>query len=165
LFHFGTLLDTPQVRTVNFHPLAMTVRTFNPLHLGGTVTSFVDDVLYHVDIHVDLSSDSWTVSVDGRSKQSAFGSTGGDLDRVRFSLAPWHGDAVVDPTVFIGLDNVRISSVGVAPEPSTALLMSLGLGMLAIRGRSRSTGRSSRRNSTHSQEAPSEIDSVSGTHI
>ncbi|HVE17384.1 MAG TPA: hypothetical protein VNB29_11650 [Chthoniobacterales bacterium] len=120
-YDFDVTLDTPQVRTVDFHGGSNTTSVYQPS--GGSIGSlpFQDDQIYHVTILVDISGNKWKVYRDGTLFYSAaFGATG--LQSIRFNLSPWIGGAVDGPNTKVALDNIRVvattSSATPTPTPT-----------------------------------------------
>jgi hypothetical protein len=116
-YDFGVTLDTPQVRTVDFHGGSNTTSVYQPS--GGSVGSlpFQDDQIYHVTILVDISGNSWKVYRDGTLFYSAaFGASG--LQSIRFNLSPWIGGAVDGPNTKVALDNIRVVATASSATPT-----------------------------------------------
>ncbi len=143
-YAFTLNFDTPQVQNFSFHGLG-SMRTYSPKpdrtpSDSFVLGSFADNTLYHVSIDIDLLAGLWTIGIeDGPSMTHPFYSWGGDVDALRFNLSRWKGSTPHDPTVAVGLDNLLITTGSPVPEPSTALLLGMGVLLLSscLRQRSR----------------------------
>jgi len=123
-YGFGIILDTPEVRRVDFHGDLQTVEVYQPSpYTIADVLSFSNDQLYHVDIFVNLQSNRWSVAVDGVQKYSNLFNAS-DLQSIRFSLAPTRGLISESPGTYVGLDNIVVTII---PEPSSLALTFNGL--------------------------------------
>jgi len=116
-YDFDVVLDTPEVRTVDFHGGLNKTYVYQPYGSGGSQLSFLDDQIYHVTIMVDISGDSWKVYRDGTLFYSAaFGASG--LQSIRFNLSPWIGGAVDGPNTKVALDNIRVVATNSSATPT-----------------------------------------------
>lgn len=132
-YNFSVLFDTPQVHSLDFHG-NVGVNTFNPaptpLAKGRNIGAFSDNTLMDVDINVNLNEEIWTIDVGSLPVyRGVFYANDNDVNTIRFSLSPWHGSATLDPSVFVGIDNIVVSSI---PVPATGWL--LGSGLLGLFG-------------------------------
>ena len=132
---FSLLLDTPDVRRLDFKhdgTIAVAggaVSVFNPLTIG----SYQRMELLAVTVNVDLALDEWSTAINGAEiYRGGFGGPT-NLFSLRFGLGTRTPGAAA-------IDNIVVLAV---PEPRAALLLALGLGVLALRGqlRSRSVSR------------------------
>lgn len=128
-YAFVLLADTPQVRNFSFNGVSG-VRYWAPYVLPINGGNFADNTSYHVSIDYDLLLGSVSVSLNGGLLGSrAFETSGDDIESFRFSLAQARAGNDLEPTASVNLDNILVTSrtpAGV-PEPSTLLLLSLGM--------------------------------------
>ncbi len=123
-YAFGVFFDTPTVNSVNFHGGLNSVYVYQSSpFLNLSLSSLTNDLVYHLDVTLDLQNSDWSVAVNGNSLFS--GPLGGlALQDIRFGLAPWIGGAANAPNTYMALDNVIVSAV---PEPATAGLAVAGV--------------------------------------
>ena len=125
-YGFSVILDTPEVRTVNFSGTNNTLSIFQP-GVIGPFQSFVNDQVYHFDINVNLVTNNWTVAVNGASfYNNTFNAT--SLQDLRFGMAPNTSGATNAPTVYAALDNVVIN---VVPEPGPGAVLAFAAALAA----------------------------------
>ena len=124
--------DTPTIQNLSFADCCSnSISTFNPNAVNpiGHLGSVSDNTLMHVNINIDLDLAMWTIGIPGvGSGSGGFYSDGGDIESLRFSLSPALGGAGADPSVFVGIDNLVVSSV---PVPGAAWLFGSACLMLA----------------------------------
>ncbi len=115
-YDFSISLDGFVYHSVGFHGGLDGIEVYEPSpYTVEDVADFLDDEVYHVGISLDLTSNSWSVAVDGAEVfTSPLNSS--SLDSIRFSLNPWVGGAVDAPGTYVALDNVVVTAV---PEPSS----------------------------------------------
>lgn len=105
-FAFAMHVDSPQVRTTDFHGGSNKILTFP----GTANTDFVDDKVYLVETLIDIDANTWETKIDGQSiGVNAFDAS--EVRSVRFSMSPWTGAAnsdALDTKVFI--DELLIST-------------------------------------------------------
>jgi hypothetical protein len=128
--NFAFLLDTPEVRSLNFKNNSE-IGVFNPSGDQGNIGSFFDGSLYHVLIDVDLNSNMWDVSLNGVSLYSGlFNSDSGDIDSLRFSYGTTYAGVASTSFDSVGVDNILVTSQ--VPEPASLAL--IGVGLLSLFG-------------------------------
>ena len=121
-YDFAAYLDTPQIRSLNFHGGLNSIYVFQPVSGSGILEPLVDDSIHHVDMTVDVLHNLWTIAVDNTPLYSnSIGAA--DIQDVRFSMAPWVGGATNSPDTQVAIDNVVISTI---PEPAPYALVALG---------------------------------------
>ncbi len=137
-YAFTLLADTPQVRNFSFHG-TVGIYSFAPFVQPIRGGSVQDDTTYHVMLDYNLVAGSMSVWLNnGLLGASEFSTSGDDIESFRFSLSPAMGGTGLDPSISVNLDNILVTSrVTSVPEPSTLLLMSMGLiGVVSMRFRS-----------------------------
>lgn len=136
-YSFNILLDTPEVRTLDFHGGLNTIYVFQP-YGSATLATLSNDRVYHVGISVNLPANLWTVSLDG-VQEFASPINASSLQAIRFNMSPWIGGAGNAPGTYAALDNVTIEAV---PEPGSGALASMGLlvWLLSVYSRSQKNG-------------------------
>lgn len=134
-YNFALLLDTPEVRRIDFDGGSDKISVFQPSSYGQLI-NFSDDQVYHFDISVNLTTARLAITINGAQEYSA------PLDAtavvsLRFSMAPNNGSASVTdaPGTYAAIDNVIISTV---PEPGTvgfgvSMVLFAGLGVVRRR--------------------------------
>lgn len=134
-YAFTLLFDTPIVQNLNFADCcsnriyAFDTKAVNPI---GTLGVLSDNKLMHVNIDVDLAQSLWSIDVSGvGSGTGGFYSESGDIKAMRLSLAPALGGAGADPSVYVGIDNLVVTSV---PIPGAAWLFGSACLVLAGKG-------------------------------
>jgi hypothetical protein len=126
-YAFVMLADTPTVQNLSFSNCCSDSIQFGSSTLG-VVTN---DTLMHVIVDIDLVNSLWMADISGvGSATSTFNSSGGDVDALRFGLLPALGGAGIDTNVFVGIDNLLVTSV---PVPAAFwLFASGGLGLFSL---------------------------------
>ncbi len=121
---FALLFDTPQVRNIYFRNDG-SISTFQPYILPQTIGSFADDELVSMLVDIDLVANTWDIFQNGSLLHNGFFDTSGsDIDSIRFS----YGSPSATGFDSVGLDDILLTSqVATVPEPSTWMLMGLGL--------------------------------------
>lgn len=128
-YGFSMLVDTPNVRTLDFKNCCY--NTVDMWPSGGTLGTFNDNMLMHVNVDIDLIQSLWKVDVSGvGSSIGAFNSSGGGINSIRFGLSPVKGAGGIDTNVYVGMDNLIVTSE--VPVPAAAWL--LGSGLLGLIG-------------------------------
>ena len=130
-YAFTMIADTPTVQTLSFGDCCSdSIKLGNGISTSrfGVVTN---DTLMHVTVDINLISSLWTADISGvGSTTTMFNSSGGDVDSLRFSLAPALGGLGLDSNVFVGIDNLVVTSV---PIPSAIWLFGSGLiGLIGV---------------------------------
>src|ERR1017187_5324634 len=64
-YAFSMDLDTPQIRTLEFHGGLNSVYVFQPYSGSGILQPLADDSIEHVATTVDILHNLWTISVNG----------------------------------------------------------------------------------------------------
>ena len=115
---FTALLDTPEIRSVDFHGGLNSIYVFQPFSGSGTLQSLVDDAVYHLDLTIDLPANLWRISIND---VPCFSSpiNASDIGSIRFSLAPAILGAGDSPSTQVAIDNIRVDAI---PEPSAYAL-------------------------------------------
>jgi hypothetical protein len=127
-YAFRLLLDTPEVRSLDFHGGLNDVRVFQPSGPSGSLQSFSDEQKYSIAMTIDLQGNLWTISIDDVQRfQNPINAT--QIADLRFSLSPWIGGAADQPSVKVFLDNINVSSI---PEPNAVSLLIAGLVLCVI---------------------------------
>jgi len=126
---FALILDAPSVRRLDFASdgtIAVaggSVSVFDPLAIG----SYEFQTSLSVTVDVNLALDEWATSINGTELyRDSFGDAI-NVTRLRFGLGTTTPGAAA-------IDNISILAV---PEPGTALLLVMGLGLLALRSSTR----------------------------
>jgi hypothetical protein len=138
---FSLIADTPYVRSLNFSGTTG-IYFWAPFVEQIDGRDLLDNTAYHVKLDYDLSASSVSLWLnDGLLGSTDFLSDSGDIESFRFSLSPAIGGAGLDPTIAVNLDNILVTSrTASVPEPSTLMLLSLGLiGAFSVRMRSNRT--------------------------
>lgn len=131
-YSFGMLADTHEVQTLNF---ADCCSDNISMWSGGPATTtsigtLSDDTLMHVTVDVDLDYGYWMTSVSGvGSSVAPFYASDGDIFSLRFNLSPALGGVGLNTNVFVGMDNLVVTSVPLPPA-----LWLVGAGLLALGG-------------------------------
>jgi hypothetical protein len=117
MYEFTLFLDTPEVRTASLHGGLDALEVFQPNPFTSeSLQSFADDTIYHLSFLIDLSSDTWGISVDGNPVyQNTFDAT--ELDDIRISMSPWYLNAPDDPNAVAAIGNLQVEAI---PEPSVS---------------------------------------------
>jgi hypothetical protein len=125
---FVVLLDANTVRRLDFSSDGLSIE---PAGLPSILVPFSFGTRYRIDTLVDFRDSSWKVQMNGVTVyDGSIGVNDGDLRSMRFNLSDVNGDG----SGLVGLDNFRLIAI---PEPGTAFLVSIGLGLLACGRRSR----------------------------
>ena len=128
-YGFTMHVDTPQVQNLDFKNCCF--NTINMWPSGGSLGTFTDNMMMHVNVDIDLIQGLWSADVSGVGSQTgAFTSSGGGIESLRFGLAPALGGAGIDTNVYVGMDNLIVTST--VPLPGAAWLF--GTGLLGIFG-------------------------------
>lgn len=123
-YDFGLYLDTPEIRTVDFNGLSNQLSVFQPGG-GASLGNFLNDTVYHFDIAINLTANTWSVAVNGLTRySSAFAAT--SLQSLRFSMAPAVGGTGNVPATYAAIDNVVVN---VVPEPGSGTVLALAAGL------------------------------------
>jgi hypothetical protein len=124
-YMFTMLMDTPTVQNVWLHG-----QGYIGSHAGG-VGTFTDNQRMHFTIDVDFISRSFVIDTGGIAPTftGVFNPSGSDIQDIRFALSPWKGGAEMDPTVYVGLDNIQISTI---PVPGAVWLFGSALAGLGV---------------------------------
>ena len=131
-YSFGLLADTHMVQTLNF---ANCCSDNISMWSGGPATTtsigtLSDNTLMHVTVDIDLAYGYWMTSVSGvGSNVAPFYASDGDIFSLRFSLSPALGGVGMNTNIFVGMDNLVVTSVPLPPA-----LGLLGAGLLALYG-------------------------------
>jgi len=130
-YGFTMSVNTPEVRNLSFKNCCSNTIDMSP-H-GGSLGTFSDNMKMHVNVTIDLIQGGWSAAVSGvGSSIGAFSSSGGGIDSIRFGLAPAVGGigGAIDTNVYVGMDNLIVTSSEV-PVPAAAWLFGSGfLGLL-----------------------------------
>jgi hypothetical protein len=128
-YDFGLLLDTPEVRTLDFHGGLNAISVFQPYpYTLRNIAGFVDDRVYHVGVTVDLAANLWSVAIDGTQRfVNPYNAAG--LQSIRFDMSPWIVGATNSPQTYAVIDNV---SVAVVPEPTVFSLFLATVPVMAL---------------------------------
>ena len=120
-YAFTMLADTPEVQTLSF---ANCCDNRIDLWSGGpgpsitttTIGALADNTPMHVAVDIDLDQGYWMASVSGVGSAIApFYASDGDVFSLRFSLSPALGGIGLDPSVFVGMDNLTVTTVPIPP--------------------------------------------------
>lgn len=135
-YHFTALLDTPIVQNFHLNPDG-TASTQN-VYTSSVVDSlggYSENELLHVLFDVDLSSNLWSIKLNDLLVLSddEFYSESGDIKSFRLSLGTVFGGSSNDPSVFVGLDNLKITSI-VNDTPSSNVPLPGTLPLLTLAG-------------------------------
>ncbi len=124
---FGTearlSVDTPSTNSMNFRWNG-DIAIFDGDLTLGVVDTFTVGTLLQVAIDFDLGAGAWSIDVNGNEIHA--GSLLGTLTAPAFRIGAFGNDYT------ILADNVQIAGV---PEPSTGVLLAMGLGWIAARHR------------------------------
>ena len=123
-YAFGVFFDTPTVNSVNFDGGLNSVYVYQSSpFLNLSLSSLTNDLVYHLDVTLDIQNSDWSVAINGNSLFSG-PLAGSALQDIRFGIAPWIGGTANAPNTFMALDNVIVSTV---PEPTVVGLAAAGV--------------------------------------
>ena len=131
-YSFAMLADTQTVQTLHFadccsDDISMWSGAPPTTTSIGTLS---DNTLMHVTVDIDLAYGYWMTNVSGvGSNVAPFHASDGDIFSLRFSLSPALGGVGMNTNVFVGMDNLIVSSV-----PLPAAIWLFGTGLLALYG-------------------------------
>ena len=123
-YAFGVYFGTAAVRTMNFDRGLNSIYVYQSSpFLNLSLSSLMNDSVYHLDVTFDSPNSVWSVAINGTSLFNG-PLDGASLQDIRFGLAPWISGAANAPNTYAALDNVIVSAV---PEPTTAGLAAAGI--------------------------------------
>ena len=106
LYAFAIFIDTPEVRTLDFHGPLRQLYAFKPFG-GGVLMSYADNRKYHIRMTADGIANQWTISVDGvEMYRSTLDAT--TFSSIRFGMAPAYAGAESNPAIKAWVDNIKV---------------------------------------------------------
>jgi len=134
-YSFSIFFDAPNANTLNFNYAYGygRVKSWSANVYPQFFGYYSDETLMHVEIEVDPVKKLWIIDIGDIAPAftGSFLAWSNDIESIRFSLAPNLGDQGIDTNVFVGIDNILVTTESV-PEPCAMVLFGfLGLPFLA----------------------------------
>ena len=121
-YMFSVFFDAPRINKLSFNDNYL----INIWPINDPIGIFVDNLLMHVEIEVDLNNNLWTIDTGlCKSFTGNFNSSINDVSDIRFSFGKKYGNNPVNSYASVAIDNIKVTSNPV-PEPGVMCLFGLG---------------------------------------